>query len=204
MRNLYVVTHPEATHHVDRLVGGWYDSELTERGLAASRALATRVRGLVPEGATAEVISSDLRRTAQTAQVIGAALGVEPVLTADLRERSYGEGEGRPQAWLDERYVPAPAMGDRMTHDHGVAGAERTIDVAGRVYRAMDQVTARDCEHQVIVTHGGALTYVIAAWIKMPLDAAGHVAFRATSGGLTHLREHPRFRSREVVTLSSV
>ncbi|WP_293786059.1 hypothetical protein [uncultured Aeromicrobium sp.] len=24
MRMLYVVTHPEATHHVERRVGGWY------------------------------------------------------------------------------------------------------------------------------------------------------------------------------------
>ncbi|WP_291799342.1 hypothetical protein [Brevibacterium sp.] len=29
MRTLCVVTHPEATHHVHELVGGWHDSELT-------------------------------------------------------------------------------------------------------------------------------------------------------------------------------
>ena len=32
MRDLYIVTHPEATHHVEALVGGWYDSALTQRG----------------------------------------------------------------------------------------------------------------------------------------------------------------------------
>ncbi len=38
MRNLYVVTHPEATHHVDGLVGGQFDSELTTRGLRQAAA----------------------------------------------------------------------------------------------------------------------------------------------------------------------
>ena len=32
MKEIYVVTHTQATHHVDRLVGGWFDSELTEKG----------------------------------------------------------------------------------------------------------------------------------------------------------------------------
>jgi broad specificity phosphatase PhoE len=37
--NIYVVTHPEATHHIEDRVGGWFDSELTRKGLghAASR-----------------------------------------------------------------------------------------------------------------------------------------------------------------------
>ncbi|GGL38005.1 hypothetical protein [Nocardia jinanensis] len=42
MRTVHVVTHPEATHHVDR-VGGWYDSG---RIAAGERAAAVR-RGLV-------------------------------------------------------------------------------------------------------------------------------------------------------------
>lgn len=29
MRTVFVVTHPEATHHVEDRVGGWFDSQLT-------------------------------------------------------------------------------------------------------------------------------------------------------------------------------
>ena len=32
MTRVFLVTHTEATHHVDGLVGGWFDSELTARG----------------------------------------------------------------------------------------------------------------------------------------------------------------------------
>lgn len=204
VRSIYVVTHPEATHHTDGLVGGWYDSELTPRGRQDALTIADAIRQMVPSGASPQLFSSDLRRTAATAEPIGHALEVEPVFLPDLREKSYGEAGGRPQAWLTERFVPPPAAGERMAHDEGIPGAETRLDLATRIYRAMEQITARDCEHQVVVTHGGALTFAVAAWIRMPLPAAGHAAFRSTSGGITHLHEDDQFHNRQVVTLNDV
>ncbi|XVU21900.1 histidine phosphatase family protein [Actinoplanes sp. CA-054009] len=78
MRNVYVVTHPEATHHLDKVVGGWHDSRLTAGGLAAASDIAAALLSAVPEGATVALSSSDLRRTRETAEVIGRAFGVEP------------------------------------------------------------------------------------------------------------------------------
>jgi hypothetical protein len=40
MNDIYIVTHAEATHHVDGLVGGWFDSDLTERGCLQAEAIA--------------------------------------------------------------------------------------------------------------------------------------------------------------------
>lgn len=204
MKELYILTHPEATHHTDGLVGGWFDSVLTARGRRHAAAAAEAIRGLVPAGARAELFSSDLRRAAETAERVGAALQVEPVLLPDLREKSYGAAGGRPQAWLDERFVPPPASGERMDHDEGIADAETKLELATRIYRAMEAITVRDCPHQVVVTHGGAFTFVVAAWIRMPIEAAGYAAFRSTSGGITHLREDDFFHNRQVVALNSV
>lgn len=198
MRNLYVVAHPEATHHTEGLVGGWHDSELTPRGQRHAAAIAATIRRLVPDTARADLFSSDLRRTTQTAQAIGAALDVEPVLLADLREKSYGQAGGRPQAWLDDRFVPPPPTGERMDHDERIPGAETKLELATRIYRAVEEITDRDGAHQVVVTHGGALTFVIAAWIRMPSATAGYAAFRSTSGGITHLREDDFFHNRRL------
>lgn len=202
MRTIHVVTHPEATHHVDRLVGGWYDSVLTPAGNRAAAAIAETLRARVPEDADVEVFSSDLRRTAQTATVVGARLGVEPVFDQRLREKSYGEAGGRPQEWLDQRFVPPPALGERLEHDEGLPGAETKGAMARRVYAAMAAILARRCEHQVVVTHGGAFTFVVAAWIKMPLESAGYVDFRASPGSITVLREDDFFHNRQVVSLA--
>ncbi len=201
MRTIYIVQHPEATHHVDRVVGGWFDSALTPRGERDASSIASALRAAIPASAAPQLFSSDLRRTSQTAAAIGALLGVTPILDRRLREKSYGEAEGWPQAWLDERFVPPPADGDRMHHDEGVAGAETKAAFAARVYAAMDTILESECEHQIVVTHGFAVTFLIAAWIKMPIEAAGYVNFRAAPGSITVLREDDYWHSRQVASL---
>ncbi|WP_058043312.1 histidine phosphatase family protein [Streptomyces roseifaciens] len=201
MRSVYVVTHPEATHHVEGVVGGWHDSRLTPAGRRAAASIARALRAAVPDGAGVELFSSDLQRTRETAEEVAALLGVEPVLDRRLREKSYGEAEGRPQEWLDRRFVPPPVTGDRMGHHEGVPGAETRAVFARRVYAAVDEILRRPCAHQVLVTHGFALTFVVAAWIGMPFEALGRVGFRAAPGSITTLREDDFFHNRQVVGL---
>ena len=204
MRTVYVVTHPEATHHLERVVGGWHDSTLTERGRRQAGAIARELRSRIPQGAAVELFSSDLKRTAETAAAIGRTLGVEERLLEGLREKSYGEAEGRPQAWLDERFVPPPAVGERMDHFEGIAGSETKAAFAERIYATVEGILESPSEYQVIVTHGFALTFVVACWIKMPLESAGYVSFRPSSGGITELQEDDFYHNRRVVSLNSV
>ena len=201
MRSIYVVQHPEATHHVDRVVGGWFDSTLTPRGERDAGAIARALRNAIPASAEPQLFSSDLRRTSQTAATIGALLDVTPILDRRLREKSYGEAEGRPQEWLDQRFVPPPADGDRMNHDDG-AGAASMAAFAARVYAAMETILASDCAHQIVVTHGFVVTFLIASWIKMPIASAGYVNFRAAPGSITVLREDDYLHNRQVASLS--
>jgi probable phosphoglycerate mutase len=201
MRNVYVVTHPEATHHLERVVGGWHDSQLTAAGARAAALIAEELKTRIPEDVQVELFSSDLQRAAQTADIVGAQLDVEPVLDRRLREKSFGEAEGKPQAWLDERFRPPPAVGDRLEHDDGVPGAETLRAFAARVYAALDDIVQSSCEHQIIITHGFALTFVVASWIKMPMEAAGYARFRAASGSITMLVEDDYFHNRQVASL---
>ena len=150
-------------------------------------------------------MTSDLRRTRRTAEIIGGRVGRRPRPSDPrFREKSYGEAGGRPQAWLDARFVPPPAVGDRLHHREGVAGAETRLDVAVRVYEAMTEVLALDVDELVIVTHGFTAGLVVAAWIGMPIDAAGHVAFPVRSGSITTLREDGYFHNRAVVTVGDM
>lgn len=204
MRTVYVVTHPEATHHVDRLVGGHYDSDLTERGRADAERVAVELAARLSDGGPTEVFSSDLLRTRRTAQLVADRLHAGVHLDPRLREKSYGEAGGKPQAWLDARFVPPPVTGDRMRHDEGVPGAETRWDLAVRVYAAMADILSSSASQQVVVTHGMAATFVLAAWIEMPVEAAGRVAFRFTPGGITTLEEDDFFHNRTVRELSFV
>lgn len=201
MRTVYVVTHPEATHHVERVVGGWHDSRLTPTGERAATMIAAALRAEIPVGTEVELYSSDLCRTRRTASAVGKLLGVEPVCDRRLREKSYGEAEGRPREWLDQRFVPPPAVGDRMRHDEGVPGAETRAVFGRRVYEAVDAILASECQYQIIVTHGFAATMVVAAWIRMPIEATGYAHFQTPSGSITTLREDDFFHNRQVANL---
>jgi probable phosphoglycerate mutase len=200
MKEIFVVTHPEATHHVEDRVGGWFDSDLTERGVDQARRIARALATSVQPGAA--LYSSDLRRTAQTATAIGDQLQLEPIWLTDIREKSYGVGEGKPDAWFRERFVPPPLTGERMDHDEGLEGAETKLQWARRVYAGMEIILSDTARQKIIVTHGGSATFVIARWIGMPLDALSYASFRVDSGSITRLVEDDYFHNRSVAHLN--
>ncbi|MCR9271099.1 MAG: histidine phosphatase family protein [Hyphomonadaceae bacterium] len=194
MQNVYVITHAQSEHHIQGRVGGWYDTSLTARGRDQAKAVAARLRGLIPTNRDLDLISSDLKRAAETANVIGTALGKPVALDRGFREISYGEAEGKPQEWLDERIVPAPAS-NRLDH-RIVAGAESKREFMGRIYASMSKLS--DTSDTIIVTHGFALTFVIANWIGMRMTDAGYVNFAATPGGITHLQRGGFFDNKAI------
>jgi probable phosphoglycerate mutase len=200
MKDLFVVTHTESVHHLEGRVGGWYDTDLTDCGRQDAEATAERLMALIGER-DVEIHSSDLRRASQTAAAIAKRFKRPVMETAALREISYGVAGGKPQPWLEARYTPAPDD-NRLDHDCGIEGAETRRDVALRVYPCVDAIVERSCDAQIIVTHGFTPTLVIAAWMKVPIEAAGFLSFPAKSGSITHLRQDDFFRSRAVVSLA--
>jgi broad specificity phosphatase PhoE len=201
VKDLFVVTHAEATHHLDKIVGGWHDSELTPRGLRHAEAAGERLARQIGNR-DVEIFTSDLKRATQTAAAIGRRLAQPFVETAALREISYGVAEGRSKGWLDARYTPAPDD-CRLDHDGGIEGGETRRDVAARVYPCLEEIVDRACETQIIVTHGFTLSIIVAAWMKVPLDGSGFMSFPAPSGSITHLRQDGFFRNRALVTLGA-
>ncbi len=199
--NIYVVTHPQATHHVDGLVGGWFDSDLTDLGRRQADAIAAELAQEIA-GEPVDIVSSDLRRASRTSRTIAARLGTEPRQDRDLREKSYGEAEGRPQSWLRERQIPLPPVGDRLRHDEGIVGAETRWQLAERAYAAMRRIETSGAANTIVVTHGGAATLLLAAWIGMPIESSGQVQFGLTSGGITKLHLDARNHSHAIAYLN--
>ena len=88
--SILLIRHGESTWNAQRRWQGWGDPPLSERGRAQAAALAAQLAGR----GVARLVSSDLARAAQTAAIVGAALGVAPVLDARLRERDLGRWAG--------------------------------------------------------------------------------------------------------------
>ena len=120
----------------------------------------------------------------------------------DLREISSGEAEGRPQAWLWEHYLYPPKHGARLDHRCGIAGKAGGSSPIGSM-APWSGLSPSRAAPQVIVTHGFALTFVVAAWIGMPLEAANYINLKSNSGGITHLCEDDLFHNRAIVQLNN-
>ncbi|WP_352706666.1 histidine phosphatase family protein [Mesorhizobium sp. M0195] len=94
------------------------------------------------------------------------------------REISYGVAGGQPQDWLDARYNPI-SDDNRLDHHCGIEGAETRREVATRVFPRVNAIVDRPCATQIIVTHGFTLSFVIGAWMKIPIDGVGFLSFPA-------------------------
>lgn len=194
------MTHAQSLHHVEKRVGGWYDTGLTDRGKQQALQAALRLRELVGDREVA-IFSSDLKRASETAAIIAKAFDLQVELMSDLREISYGSAEGKPESWLRERQIPAPEE-NRLDHRGGIGDGETKRECVIRIYRAMNHILATPGEAKIIVTHGFAQTLGVAAWIKMPTEAVGYVSFASSSAGITHLREDDYWRNRAVLSVN--
>ncbi len=198
MKEIFIVTHTQATHHIDRLVGGWYDSELTEKGRTDATACGKRLQELELDGIP--IISSDLARARQTAQTIAECLGSPIKTDARLREMSFGDAEGRP---VPEVGGAIPSHdGDNRLDFRNAFGGETKRELASRLYEVMEEIIAT--ERAIICTHGYATTFLIACWIGMPIESVGYVNFRVRPGSITSLAEDDVYANRAVRYLSDV
>ncbi len=91
MTTLYLVRHGETVDNVNQIMQGQTQGQLTENGVRQAVMVRDELKA-VPFDA---VISSDLRRSVDTARIIAEPHGLEVVQTSLLRERDWGSFTGR-------------------------------------------------------------------------------------------------------------
>ncbi|QLG60856.1 histidine phosphatase family protein [Halorarum salinum] len=117
MTTVLLCRHGETAWNRERRVQGWAPTSLTDRGCEQSGALADHVAAGYDVD---RVVASDLERAAETARVLGRAVGADPELDPAWRERDFGRLQGLSYADLFEGY-PEYALGET-----GHAAAEAT------------------------------------------------------------------------------
>ena len=93
---LILVRHGETEWNLAGRIQGHTDSRLTERGREEGRRVAERLANLE----VAAVYASDLGRARETGEIIAAPHGLSVQTAPDLRERCYGEFEGKTLAQI--------------------------------------------------------------------------------------------------------
>ena len=147
-----LIRHAESTWNAAGRWQGLGDPPLSARGLGQVDALAA---ALADERIDA-LVTSDLRRAAETAAALGRRLNLSPVADPRLRERDIGVWTGLTDAEIRAR--DPEALARFRAHDPEVrpGGGEGDADLALRARAALASIAAaREGERIAIVTHLG-------------------------------------------------
>jgi probable phosphoglycerate mutase len=152
---IILIRHGETEWNREGRIQGYHaDSPLTTNGQAQARRLAAR---LAEEGPLA-LHSSDSGRARQTAEPIAAALDLEIVFDAALRERSYGDFEGWTYADLEREHPDAYRRFRSRDPGYAPPGGESGTQFHERIVAALERVAKAGAGRQAaVVTHGGVL-----------------------------------------------
>jgi broad specificity phosphatase PhoE len=167
---LLLVRHGESMGNITRSLQTRTEP-LTERGQRQAREIAAH---LARRGDVRTLYSSPLTRAMQTSQIIGEAIGVEPEPREALAEINVGTAAGMPFAEWTERFPEEAARFHSDGIHYTFPGGESGKQLGERVRHDLDQIIAthRHQEHAVvIVSHGGALSWILGHLRKDPYDA---------------------------------
>jgi broad specificity phosphatase PhoE len=170
---VYLVRHGETPWNVERRFQGQLNVELSPAGQAQARALA----GWLAERPVrfSAIYTSDLRRAAETAAIIGERIGIKPQLDPRLREINVGEWSGLLAAEVEQKYPGALVEWHDRIDRYTIPGGESIPTVQKRVlqaYRAL--VDAHDGEAIILVSHGAALSALLVALHNWDLVETWH------------------------------
>jgi len=155
-----LLRHGQSTWNLDRRVQGQQDPPLTELGREQAR---ESVAALTGAGA---LLSSDLRRARETADILGSALGVPVVITPLLREQGLGVLEGL----TTEEALHRAGEHDWRDPDAAVPGGESLRTVYARLVPLATSIRAGEHGDDVaLVTHGDTLRVAVCLLAGRPV-----------------------------------
>ncbi len=165
MTRLIFWRHGQTDFNAAARVQGQFDAALSDIGRMQAAAAAKRLAAFNPD----ILVSSDLRRAADTAAALAQETGLPVTYDVRLRERYFGEWQGELLSDIKERWPEAFARwqaGEPVSE----VGIEELDDVAKRVAAAVQEFVAAAPPRATIVvtTHGGAAKHGAGAILGWP------------------------------------
>ena len=182
---ILLARHGESRDNVaPQRFSGWLDAPLTDRGREQARALAA----IAAQARVAAVWTSQLARARETAEIVAAALGLEPRVDERLAESHRGRWEGRLVVDLEREEPDAWAAWRRGGAEFRFPGGESLAEHQARSLAALDAVRAGPMP-ALVVCHGGTIRVIAAASHPRGLDAFHDVAPRIPNATLLRLED---------------
>ncbi|WP_300682780.1 histidine phosphatase family protein [Acutalibacter sp. 1XD8-36] len=180
MKRIITIQHCQSEQHINGMMGGWNDWELTELGREQARRIGERL-GAELEGQSVKLYSSDLKRASQTAAPLAEKLGIKVEYRQELREFNGGPlVMGKSKAWYREH---CDNFGDKVD-ERPMPGAETKRDVYERIMPLCREVQERAEDTVIFVSHGGALSVWNIVWLGLPPEVMNTCGIFGRAGAI--------------------
>ncbi len=169
---IILVRHGEATHHTQRLTGGWTDSALTEKGRAQIKAAGTKLAlDFAQRDIKLRILASDLQRAAESARIIANCLDYKGEIEycSFLREKNNGMAAGMTEEEAKNIFCK-PASDQELNHRNYPCGETRN-EFYCRNVRGLWQCADLEKENLLIVAHKGTVQNIIFRWLGMDMQS---------------------------------
>jgi probable phosphoglycerate mutase len=165
---ILAIRHGETLWNVDSRIQGHLDISLNDTG----RWQAERLGLALKDEPIAAIYASDLSRAHDTALAVSRHTGVPVQAEPGLRERSFGEFEGRTFAEI-EKELPAQAQRWRQRDPAFTpAGGESLLMLEARVLSVAARLAAQHPGEQIaLFAHGGVMDILYRAATRLDLQA---------------------------------
>lgn len=165
MTTIFLARHGESDWNVEKRFQGHSDRPLTERGRKQAHALAD----LVASEKIGAVYTSPLSRAQETAEIVAARAGLEPVALPELREVDTGSWSGLSRADVEARFPEG--FSRWRSGGSGWEDGETYEQMAERVIGALRTIAEDHPDGRVLViSHGGPIRAIHAAAEGVAID----------------------------------
>ena len=169
MTEIWLVRHGQTDWNVDERWQGHSDIPLNAAGLEQARQLAEKLAGQQFDA----LYSSDLQRATQTAEVIGASLGLPYQTDPRLREIHLGQWEGMLESDVRQQFSTAWYERQQDPLNAHAPGGETLPEVAARLVQVFNDIASTHPAGKVlVVSHGLALRSMLCLAHRIPLGNA--------------------------------
>ena len=165
-RQLIVWRHGQTDWNIQQRIQGQTDIPLNKTGIEQAHEAAARLASLRPD----RIVSSDLARARQTAEVLGSFADLDVSTDPRFREMNFGVREGLTQAEANERYPDEMRGVMRHDPDFQMTDGESYRQTADRFAAGLRDVVdaMRPDETAVVVAHGAAISVGVLSFVGLP------------------------------------
>ncbi|MFZ0091290.1 MAG: histidine phosphatase family protein [Solirubrobacteraceae bacterium] len=146
---------------------GFTDTPLNATGRRQAHELAERVAG----DGIVSLWSSDLTRARETAEIVGARIGMVPTLDPRLREGFRGRWETHRMIDVERAEPDRYAAWRRAGPDFRFPKGESLLEQQERVMEAVTEIHGTGRRPALVVCHGGSIRVMLCARDPRGLDA---------------------------------